>query len=110
MMTRQARPSAKINGFDTHMILKAVPARHSNHRNGHQVINPDITPLCRGPAGDPHPAALDLAGEIGRLEQALDADPDALMARLRELWSWWQANRPAAGRHHPPGGLGSHDN
>jgi len=41
---------------------------------------------------------------------ALDADPDALMARLRELWSWWQANRPAAGRHHPPGGLGSHDN
>src|SRR5262249_59984324 len=30
MMTRQARPSAKIIGFDTHMILEAVPARHSN--------------------------------------------------------------------------------
>jgi hypothetical protein len=39
MMTRQARPSAKINGFDTHMILEAVPARHSGHKNGHQAIN-----------------------------------------------------------------------
>jgi len=48
-MTRQARPSAKINGFDTHMILEAVPARHSEHQNGHQAINQDITPLCRGP-------------------------------------------------------------
>jgi hypothetical protein len=36
MMTPQARPSAKIMGFDTHMILEAVPARHSEHRNGHQ--------------------------------------------------------------------------
>jgi hypothetical protein len=34
MMTRQARPSAKIIGFDTHMILEAVPARHSNIRTG----------------------------------------------------------------------------
>jgi hypothetical protein len=39
MMTRQARPSAKIIGFDTHMILEAVPARHSKHQNGHQGIN-----------------------------------------------------------------------
>jgi len=39
MMTRQARPSAKINGFDTHMILEAVPARPSEHPNGHQAIN-----------------------------------------------------------------------
>src|SRR5262245_57641499 len=39
MMTRQARPSAKINGFDTHMILEAVPAQPSKHPNGHQVIN-----------------------------------------------------------------------
>jgi hypothetical protein len=30
MMTRQARPSAAIMGFDTHMILEAVPAPHSN--------------------------------------------------------------------------------
>jgi hypothetical protein len=45
MMTRQARPSAKIIGFDTHMILEAVPARHSKHQNGHQVINRDITSL-----------------------------------------------------------------
>ena len=49
MMTPQARPSAKIMGFDTHMILEAVPARHSEHQNGHQPINQDITPLCRGP-------------------------------------------------------------
>src|SRR5215467_447659 len=34
MMTPQARPSAKIIGFDTHMILEAVPARHSNTRTG----------------------------------------------------------------------------
>jgi hypothetical protein len=27
MMTRQARSSAVIMGFDTHMILEAVPAR-----------------------------------------------------------------------------------
>jgi hypothetical protein len=53
MMTRQARPSAKIIGFDTHMILEAVPARPSKHQNGHQVINQDITPLCRGPALTP---------------------------------------------------------
>jgi hypothetical protein len=39
MMTRQARPSAKINGFDTHMILEAVPAQPSERPNGHQVIN-----------------------------------------------------------------------
>jgi len=39
MMTRQARPSAKIMGFETHMILEAVPARHSEHHNGHQAIN-----------------------------------------------------------------------
>jgi hypothetical protein len=39
MMARQARPSAKINGFDTHMILEAVPAQPSEHSNGHQAIN-----------------------------------------------------------------------
>jgi hypothetical protein len=39
MMTRQARPSAKINGFDTHMILEAVPAQLSERPNGHQAIN-----------------------------------------------------------------------
>jgi hypothetical protein len=39
MMTPQARPSAKINGFDTHMILEAVPAQPSERPNGHQVIN-----------------------------------------------------------------------
>jgi hypothetical protein len=39
MMTRQARPSAKINGFDTHMILEAVPARYSKHKNGHHDSN-----------------------------------------------------------------------
>jgi hypothetical protein len=39
MMTRQARPSAKINGFDTHMILEAVPAQPSERPNGHQAIN-----------------------------------------------------------------------
>ena len=39
MMTPQARPSAKIIGFDTHMILEAVPARHSKRRNGHHAIN-----------------------------------------------------------------------
>lgn len=39
MMTRQARPSAKIIGFDTHMILEAVPAHTSKHRNGQQAIN-----------------------------------------------------------------------
>jgi hypothetical protein len=39
MMTRQARPSAVIMGFDTHMILEAVPAPHSNRSDGHQGIN-----------------------------------------------------------------------
>src|SRR5215468_5605782 len=39
MMARQARPSAKINGFDTHMILEAVPAQPSERSNGHQAIN-----------------------------------------------------------------------
>jgi len=39
-MARQARPSAKINGCDTHMILEAVPARPSERSNGHQAINP----------------------------------------------------------------------
>ena len=39
MMTRQARPSAKIIGFDTLMILEAVPAHPSKHRNGRQAIN-----------------------------------------------------------------------
>jgi hypothetical protein len=39
MMTRQARPSAKIIGLDTHMILEAAPARPSEIPNGHQVIN-----------------------------------------------------------------------
>jgi len=39
MMTPQARPSAKIMGFDTHTILEAVPAHPSKHRNGLQAIN-----------------------------------------------------------------------
>jgi hypothetical protein len=29
--------------------LRACPAL--KHQNGHQTINPDITPLCRDPAG-----------------------------------------------------------
>jgi hypothetical protein len=46
MMTRQARPSAVIMGFDTHMILEAVPARHSNDQTvirastGHHATMP----------------------------------------------------------------------
>jgi hypothetical protein len=32
-------------GFDTHMILEAVPAPHSKRLDGHQGIN--RTPLCR---------------------------------------------------------------
>jgi hypothetical protein len=32
MMTRQARPSTVIMGFDTHMILEAVPAPHCLRR------------------------------------------------------------------------------
>jgi len=38
MMTRQARPSTVIMGFDTHMILEAVPAPHSKPPDGHQGI------------------------------------------------------------------------
>jgi hypothetical protein len=53
MMARQARPSAKINGFDTHMILEAVPAQPSERPNGHQAINQasrhyaEALPVCR---------------------------------------------------------------
>jgi hypothetical protein len=51
MMTRQARPSAKIIGFDTHMILEAVPTPQTTERaTSHQ---PDITPLYRSPAKQP---------------------------------------------------------
>jgi hypothetical protein len=39
MMTRQARPSVAIMGFDTHMILEAVPAPPTEDRNGHQAIS-----------------------------------------------------------------------
>ena len=39
MMTPQARPSVKIMGFDTHVILEAVPARPSERPNGHQAVN-----------------------------------------------------------------------
>jgi hypothetical protein len=39
MMTRQARPSARIIGFDTHMILEAVPAQTPKRLIGHQAIN-----------------------------------------------------------------------
>ena len=39
MMTRQARLSAAIMGFDTHMILEAVPAPHSNDRTVTRASN-----------------------------------------------------------------------
>ena len=39
MMTRQARSSAVIMGFDTHMILEAVPVLLPKRQNVHQVIN-----------------------------------------------------------------------
>ena len=46
-MTRQARPSAVIMGFDIHMILEAVPAHPSNTQtgnkpsSGHQATMPE---------------------------------------------------------------------
>ena len=49
MTTRQARPSAEIIGFDTHMILEARPCLALKTWNGHQVVNQDMIPLCRGP-------------------------------------------------------------
>ncbi len=39
MMTRQARSSAAIMGFDTHMILGTVPAPPPIRQNAHQAIN-----------------------------------------------------------------------
>jgi len=39
MMARQARPSTAIMGFDTHMILEAVPAPHSKRSDSHLGIN-----------------------------------------------------------------------
>ena len=39
MMTRQARSSATIMGFDTHMILGTVPAPPPIRQNAHQAIN-----------------------------------------------------------------------
>jgi hypothetical protein len=39
MMKGQARLSAGIMGFDTHMILGTVPAPHPGQRTGHTVIN-----------------------------------------------------------------------
>jgi len=39
-MTRQARSSAVIMGFDTHMILETVPVLPSTRQNAHQTINP----------------------------------------------------------------------
>jgi hypothetical protein len=39
MMTRQARSSAVIMGFDTHMISGVVPVLLPEHRNGHDGIN-----------------------------------------------------------------------
>lgn len=63
MMIRQARPSAKIIGFDTHMILEAVPAQHANPGTG---IRPSTgtsrhyaDALQVGPV-DPHPSAGDV--------------------------------------------------
>src|ERR1022692_2505377 len=38
-MTRQARSSAVIMGFDTHMILETVPVLPSTRQNAHQAIN-----------------------------------------------------------------------
>jgi hypothetical protein len=37
-MTQQARSSAAIMGFDTHMILETVPALPPEHRKGHNAI------------------------------------------------------------------------
>jgi hypothetical protein len=39
MMTRQARLSVKIIGFDTHMILEAVPVQPPERLIGRQAIN-----------------------------------------------------------------------
>jgi len=39
-MTTQARSSAVIMGFDTHMILETVPVLPSTRQNAHHVINP----------------------------------------------------------------------
>jgi hypothetical protein len=39
MMAAQARSSVTIMGFDTHMILEAVPASHSPRRTAHRAIN-----------------------------------------------------------------------
>ena len=47
-MTRRARPFGVDHRIRHPHDLgsRACPAR--NHQDGHQVINPDITPLCRG--------------------------------------------------------------
>jgi len=39
MMTTQARSSAVIMGFDTHMILETVPVLHAQRRTGQDGIN-----------------------------------------------------------------------
>ena len=83
MMARQARPSAKINGFDTHMILEAVPAQPSERSNGHQAINPTsrhyaeaLPPTHHGRRLAAHQAGITKEGD-GRSRQQGDATHQA---------------------------------
>jgi nitric oxide reductase NorQ protein len=69
------------------MILETVPVRPSKRQNVHQVIKPDITPLCRGPAAmtatATAPARTTPTGRLGQGELrrqvagCLAADPAA---------------------------------
>ena len=49
MMTRQARSSAVIMGFDTHMILETVPVCTRNARTGHQTASTGHHATMPGP-------------------------------------------------------------
>jgi hypothetical protein len=48
-MTRQPRTYAVIMGFDTHMILGAVPVLLLDTPDRPRMHQPDSTPPCRGP-------------------------------------------------------------
>ena len=65
-MTPQARPSAKIMGLDTHMILEAVPARLQNTGTG---IRPSTRTLRdhAGTLGSRWPRRPGVAASTGRL-------------------------------------------
>jgi hypothetical protein len=52
-MTREARTSAVIMGFDTHMILGAVPVLLTDTLHRPRKHQPDIAPPCRDPATPP---------------------------------------------------------